>query len=109
MYVGVVERHMNRRMVPGTGGGKEVLSRQLAARFMEHLRNAEDFGYMAVSLGYSETPMSASAASTSSEMDDESLAKAGIPRGLVRMSIGYSGDLDERLAQLERGYRKAMA
>ena len=42
----------------------------LAARFMEHLRNAEDFGDMAVSLGYSETPMSASAASTSSEMDD---------------------------------------
>jgi methionine-gamma-lyase len=98
---------------PGYGAGGlltvDLGTAERAARFMEHLQNAEDFGYMAVSLGFSETLMSASAASTSSEMDDESLAKAGISRGLVRMSVGYTGDLDERLAQLERGYRAAMA
>ncbi|MFM8283886.1 MAG: PLP-dependent transferase, partial [Planctomycetaceae bacterium] len=80
-----------------------------ASAFMEHLQNREDFGYMAVSLGFSETLMSNSAVSTSSEMDPESLAQAGISRGLVRISAGYTGRLDDRLAQLERGYRAACA
>lgn len=79
-----------------------------AFAFMEHLQNVEDFGYMAVSLGFSDTLMSASAASTSSELDEESLRKAGISPGLVRLSIGYTGALEERLEQLERGYRHAM-
>jgi methionine-gamma-lyase len=55
---------------------------------------------MAVSLGYSETLMSCSASSTSSEMPEEELAKAGIMPGLVRMSIGYTGTLEQRWAQL---------
>lgn len=96
---------------PGYGAGGmltvDLGSADRASRFMEHLQNAEDFGYMAVSLGFSETLMSASAASTSSEMDDESLAKAGISRGLVRISAGYTGRLEDRLDQLERGYRAA--
>lgn len=98
---------------PGYGAGGlftvDLGSPERAAAFMEHLQNAEDFGYMAVSLGFSETLMSASAASTSSEMDDAALAEAGIPRGLVRVSAGYSGRLEDRLAQLERGYRAATA
>jgi methionine-gamma-lyase len=55
---------------------------------------------MAVSLGYSETLMSCSASSTSSEMPDEELAKAGIRPGLVRLSIGYTGALEQRWSQL---------
>ena len=55
---------------------------------------------MAVSLGYSETLMSCSAASTSSEMPQEDLEKAGVSPGLVRLSIGYTGTLDQRWAQL---------
>ena len=46
---------------------------------------------MAVSLGYSETLMSCSASSTSSEMPEEELEMAGIRPGLVRLSIGYTG------------------
>ena len=44
--------------------------------------------------------MSCSASSTSSEMPEEELAKAGIMPGLVRMSIGYTGTLEQRWAQL---------
>ncbi len=80
-----------------------------ANRFMEHLQNVEDFGYMAVSLGFSDTLMSASASSTSSELDEVSLRAAGISPGWVRLSVGYTGSLDERLAQLERGYLAALA
>jgi methionine-gamma-lyase len=80
-----------------------------AFRFMEHLQNVEDFGYMAVSLGFSDTLMSASASSTSSELDAAALEAAGISPGLVRLSVGYTGVLEDRLAQLERGYYAALA
>ena len=55
---------------------------------------------MAVSLGFSETLMSCSAASTSSEMPDDELEKAGIRPGLVRLSIGYTGTIEQRWSQL---------
>jgi methionine-gamma-lyase len=44
--------------------------------------------------------MSCSASSTSSEMPEEELARAGIMPGLVRMSIGYTGALEQRWSQL---------
>jgi methionine-gamma-lyase len=61
---------------------------------------------MAVSLGYFDTLMSCSASSTSSEMDDESLDLAGISPGLVRMSIGFTGSLEQRWMQLERALER---
>ncbi|GAB4150154.1 MAG: aminotransferase class V-fold PLP-dependent enzyme [Planctomycetota bacterium] len=79
-----------------------------ANRFMETLQNRHSFGYMAVSLGYFDTLMSCSGSSTSSELSEEEQRKAGISPGLVRMSIGITGDLDERLEQLEDAYRTAM-
>jgi methionine-gamma-lyase len=75
-------------------------TRQRAFEFMARLQNQHRFGLMAVSLGYSETLMSCSAASTSSEMPDDELEKAGIRPGLVRMSIGYTGTLEQRWSQL---------
>ena len=68
---------------------------------MELLQNKDRFGYMAVSLGYFDTLMSCSAVSTSSELTDEELRKAGILPGLVRISIGYTGSLEQRWKQLE--------
>lgn len=44
--------------------------------------------------------MSPSGASTSSELSEEEKQGAGIGPGLVRMSIGISGTLDQRWAQL---------
>ncbi len=75
-------------------------TRDRAFEFMRRLQNEHRFGLMAVSLGFSETLMSCSAASTSSEMPDDELEKAGIRPGLVRLSIGYTGTLEQRWSQL---------
>ena len=72
-----------------------------AHEFMEILQNKDRFGFMAVSLGYFDTLMTAPASSTSSEMDEQALEAAGIPAGLVRISIGYTGSMEQRWSQLE--------
>jgi len=77
-------------------------SRQRAESLMDDLQNTEGFGFMAVSLGYFDTLMSCSASSTSSELTDEALKAAGIAPGLLRMSIGFTGSLEQRWSQLER-------
>jgi methionine-gamma-lyase len=61
---------------------------------------------MAVSLGYYETLMSCSGSSTSSEMNEEEQKLAGITPGLVRMSIGYIGTLEQKWSQLEKAVLK---
>ncbi|KAK1296532.1 Methionine gamma-lyase [Acorus calamus] len=73
-----------------------------ANRLMHHLQNGTQFGLMAVSLGYYETLMSCSGSSTSSELSVHEREVAGIPPGLIRMSIGYSGSLEQRWSQFER-------
>ena len=77
-----------------------------AEALMEDLQNSEGFGFMAVSLGYFDTLMSCSASSTSSELTDEALESAGISPGLLRMSIGYTGSLEQRWEQLLRSLKK---
>lgn len=52
-------------------------SLQRSYRLMERLQNRHQFGLMAVSLGYFETLMSASGASTSSELTAEEKDAAG--------------------------------
>lgn len=88
---------------PGYGFGGilalDLGSRETANKLMETLQNRDRFGYMAVSLGYHHTLMSCSAASTSSEMAEDDLKRAGIAPGLVRISIGYSGTLEQRWSQ----------
>ncbi len=73
-----------------------------AEALMDDLQNTEGFGFMAVSLGYFDTLMSCSASSTSSEMSDEAMRAAGIAPGLLRMSVGFTGSLEQRWKQLER-------
>jgi methionine-gamma-lyase len=77
-----------------------------AEALMDDLQNTEGFGFMAVSLGYFDTLMSCSASSTSSEMTDDALRDAGIAPGLLRMSIGFTGSLEQRWSQLERALRR---
>lgn len=97
---------------PGFGFGGiltiEMPSLMAANALMERLQNKERFGLMAVSLGYYDTLMSASAASTSSELNGAELEGAGIGAGLVRMSVGLTGLLEERTAQLERAWTAVM-
>jgi methionine-gamma-lyase len=72
-----------------------------ANKLMDALQNDKHFGFMAVSLGYFDTLMSCSASSTSSEMSEDNQKAAGISPGLVRISIGYTGSLEQRWQQLE--------
>jgi len=72
-----------------------------ANEFMEILQNKDRFGFMAVSLGFYETLMSCSASSTSSEIPEDEQKKAGIRPGLVRLSIGYTGSLEQRWRQMK--------
>ena len=79
---------------------------ETANALMSCLQNEMRFGYLAVSLGYFDTLMSCSGSSTSSEMTDEDKSEAGISPGLVRVSIGYTGTLEQRWTQLLTALRK---
>ena len=68
--------------------------------FLDLLQNEYQFGFVAVSLGFFDTLMSCSGSSTSSEMSDEDKTAAHISPGLVRLSIGYTGTVEQRWNQL---------
>jgi methionine-gamma-lyase len=78
----------------------DVGDAETANALMSCLQNEQRFGYLAVSLGYFDTLMSCSGSSTSSEMSDEDKDSAGIAPGLLRISIGYTGTLEQRWTQL---------
>jgi len=84
----------------------DVGTETLANELMDLLQNKHHFGYVAVSLGYFDTLMSCSGSSTSSEMTDEDKDAAGISPGLVRMSLGITGTLEQRWQQLESALRQ---
>jgi methionine-gamma-lyase len=99
---------MRRQLNPGQGFGGlmtiDLGERARADRLLDDLQRRQ-FGFVAVSLGYAETLMSASASSTSSELSDDELRAAGIGPGLVRMSSGITGDLEERWTALRAALR----
>ena len=78
---------------------------QKAEQLMRVLQNDQKFGYIAVSLGYFDTLLSCSGSSTSSEIPPEDQCKMGLSPGLVRISIGFTGSLEERLQQIENAVR----
>jgi methionine-gamma-lyase len=87
----------------GWGGilGIDLHEAERANTLLEFLQNEDRFGFIAVSLGYFESLVSCSAASTSSELGEEEQRRAGISPGLVRISVGYTGTIEQRWAQLE--------
>jgi len=101
----VMTAMMNREF--GFGGmlNLDCGTRQKAEELMSLLQNREQFGFIAVSLGYFDTLMSCSGSSTSSEIPPEDQKTMGLSPGLLRFSIGYTGDLDTRLNQLERAVK----
>lgn len=68
------------------------------ATALAQLLQERKFGLFAVSLGFSRTLLSCPSASTSSEIPEEEQKKIGLKPGLLRMSIGLTGD-DEVLAE----------
>eukprot|EP00882_Tetradesmus_deserticola_P003026 GHRQ01003212.1.p1 GENE.GHRQ01003212.1~~GHRQ01003212.1.p1 ORF type:complete len:550 (+),score=169.10 GHRQ01003212.1:365-2014(+) len=95
----------------GYGGlvGLDMGTPTKAEALMERLQNKHGFGLMAVSLGYADTLMSLSAASTSSELSDMDKASANISDGYVRMSVGVTGTLEQRLSQLHEAFTFVVA
>ncbi|BDA40927.1 Methionine gamma-lyase [Coccomyxa sp. Obi] len=79
-------------------------SQKAAEQFMERAQNKHAFGLLAVSLGYFETLLSMSGSTTSSELTEEEQKVAGIPAGMVRMSVGLTGSLEQRIGQLMESY-----
>lgn len=77
-----------------------------ANELMMVLQNEEQFGYMAVSLGYFDTLISCSGSSTSSEIPPEDQAKMGLSPGLLRIAMGYTGVLEDRVEQITRAVKK---
>ncbi len=80
-------------------------SSERANQLLDLLQNKYRFGFMAVSLGYFDTLLSCSASSTSSEMSDEGLRAAGITPGLIRISMGLTGTVQQRWQQFEAALR----
>ena len=93
----------------GYGGMMTVdcVTQRQAEHFMNILQNEEEFGYIAVSLGYHDTLMSCSGTSTSSEIPDEEQSAMGLSQGLVRISVGYTGALQKRVQQMLRAVESA--
>lgn len=77
---------------------------ETANALMSTLQNKYRFGFIAVSLGYFDTLMTCSGSSTSSELTDSDKSMAGISPGLVRLSVGYTGTLEQRWRQLKSAY-----
>lgn len=77
-----------------------------ANRLLSLLQNKEHFGLIAVSLGYFDTLMSCSGSSTSSEIPPEDQAKMGLSPGLLRIAVGYTGNLDDRIDQIVSAVRE---
>jgi methionine-gamma-lyase len=90
-------------------GGIFTIECETAAKaedLMNNLQNKERFGLIAVSLGYFDTLMTCSASSTSSEIDQEEQKQMGLSPGLIRLSLGITGTVSDRLEQIERAVRE---
>jgi methionine-gamma-lyase len=83
-------------------------TKEKAEELMDVLQNQESFGMIAVSLGYFDTLISCSGSSTSSEIKMEDQQKMGLSSGLLRIALGFTGDLDTRMAQMERAVKKVL-
>jgi hypothetical protein len=66
---------------------QDLGSQRAAERFLERAQNKHGFGLIAVSLGYAETLLSVSGASTSSELSPAERAAAGARRACRRQAV----------------------
>jgi len=82
-------------------------TREKVESLMADLQNRHRFGFIAVSLGYYDTLMSCSGSSTSSEIPPEKQDQMGLSPGLLRIAVGYSGDLKDRIKQIGQAVRDA--
>jgi methionine-gamma-lyase len=92
---------MNEIMNPEFGyGGMVVMDCKTVKRALDFASNLqqEKFGLYAVSLGFSRTLISCPSITTSSEIPQAEQETMGLSPGLLRLSIGFTGD-DQIMAQ----------
>ena len=87
----------------GYGGilALDLKTQKLAEKFVEESQN-QGLALNAVSLGYYETLMSISRSSTSSEIDESTMDQNQLSSGLVRISMGYFGDLNQQIEKYQQ-------
>ncbi len=114
IYPGLKD-HPQHSLLKELGGGGEfgyggILTLECkdanAARLLSTKLQNDKFGLYAVSLGFSRTLMSCSAKSTSSEIPEEERSKMGLAEGLLRFSIGYSGDANIMWSRFIKCYKE---
>jgi methionine-gamma-lyase len=93
----------------GFGGmmGIRFKTHAQAKRFVERYQQLGG-GLNAVSLGYSDSLVSVSGVSTSSEISDEDQMAMGLTKGYTRISIGYEGTLEQEWSKLWRAVNHAL-
>ena len=89
-------------------GGMIAIDLETAAKAAELMEDMEanDVGYLAVSLGYFKTLFSNSGKSTSSEVPEDVQRKMGLSEGLVRYSVGLDNDIERSWLKIESSLRK---
>ncbi len=81
--------------------GTEAKAKSFANRL-----HALKFGILAVSLGFSQTLFSCSGSSTSSEIPEDKQKAMGLSPGLLRLSIGYTGNMEIMWQRLEQALKE---
>ena len=94
----------------GFGGmlAVELAPADQAMQVSQELQN-EKFGLYAVSLGFSRTLMTVPAITTSSEIPEDQQKQMKLSKGLIRFSIGFTGDdqiMLERFKKVIKNYKK---
>lgn len=94
----------------GYGGmlAVELESADLAMQVSQELQN-EKFGLYAVSLGFSRTLMTVPAITTSSEIPEDQQKQMKLSKGLIRFSVGFTGDnhiMLERFKKVIKNFNK---
>lgn len=75
-------------------------SLEIAESLGRYAQNESNFGHYAVSLGFHDTLMCISSSSTAHELSSTELEAAGVSTGLIRVSVGFTGSVEQRWIQL---------
>lgn len=89
-------------------GGMVTIDLGTADRALHLAKGLQDrkFGLYAVSLGFSRTLLSCPSVSTSSEIPEEEQKQIDLHPGLLRLSIGYTGDRDTMSERFKEAYQE---
>lgn len=97
----LAKRMMNAEFGYGGMMSIDLQKRECAEKFVQKLQELGG-GLNAVSLGYFDTLVSIPGSTTSSEINGKEQKTMGLSKGLVRLSIGYTGDTETQWNKMEQ-------